>query len=261
MNIEAMKQALAALQEITGVRLTFRQSEAITALRQAIEEAENQEPDLPPVEIGVDVTEHGTTVMAFYRRPNAVMEMFYSQFHPQPKQPKNPPIHIQNHTHTEQTGRCTSCGGALPVTGRLDRTGECDCIEPLENPIANQPETSGSPMPVACKHKRYSNDVTEDIANCYDCGAEGRMRFVANDTSPQQAEKQEPVCDKDPYLCWSVRCQLGKVCKNTSPPRKPWVGLTDEEFKFIASKYLLTTEVGLEYFQEEIEQRLKERNT
>ena len=39
--------------------------------------------------------------------------------------------------------------------------------------------------------------------------------------------EQEPVCDKDPGGCWNVRCQLGKVCKNTAPtPRKP---LTDEE--------------------------------
>lgn len=30
--------------------------------------------------------------------------------------------------------------------------------------------------------------------------------------------EQEPVCDKDPQGCWSVRCQLGKKCKNTSPP-------------------------------------------
>lgn len=24
-------------------------------------------------------------------------------------------------------GRCTYCGGSLPVTGRADRTGECAC--------------------------------------------------------------------------------------------------------------------------------------
>ena len=34
----------------------------------------------------------------------------------------------------------------------------------------------------------------------------------------QPAQQQEPVCDKDPQGCWSVRCQLGNVCKNTSPP-------------------------------------------
>ena len=44
-------------------------------------------------------------------------------------------------------------------------------------------------------------------------------------------------------------------------PQRTWVGLDTEEFKFIASKYLLNREVGLEYFQEEIETKLKERNT
>ena len=82
-----------------------RLHEEIDELRDYIEQAEKQEPDLPPVEIGVDVTEHGTTVVAFYRRPNAVMEMFYSQFHPQPKQPKNPSIRIQNHSHTDHPTR------------------------------------------------------------------------------------------------------------------------------------------------------------
>ena len=43
----------------------------------------------------------------------------------------------------------------------------------------------------------------------------------------EQAEKQEPGCDKDPRGCWNVRCQLGKVCKNTTPPQRH--PLTDEE--------------------------------
>lgn len=39
--------------------------------------------------------------------------------------------------------------------------------------------------------------------------------------------EQELICDKDPQGCWNVRCQLGKVCKNTTPPtRQP---LTDEK--------------------------------
>ena len=47
----------------------------------------------------------------------------------------------------------------------------------------------------------------------------------------------------------------------TATPKREWVGLTDEEFKFIASKYLLNREAGLGYFQEEIEAKLKEKNT
>ena len=40
--------------------------------------------------------------------------------------------------------------------------------------------------PVACKHFRYSVDVHEQIGNCLDCGAEGRMRFVVAAPEPQQ---------------------------------------------------------------------------
>ena len=36
----------------------------------------------------------------------------------------------------------------------------------------------------------------------------------------------EPICDKDPRGCWSVRCQLGKNCKNTHPAKT----LTDEVY-------------------------------
>ena len=39
-------------------------------------------------------------------------------------------------------------------------------------------------------------------------------------TAIEQVDKQEPVCDKDPRGCWSVRCQLEKKCKNT-PPAAP----------------------------------------
>ena len=54
--------------------------------------------------------------------------------------------------------------------------------------------------------------------------------------------------------------QNGDVGLYTIPPQRTWVGLSVEEFKFIASKYLLSREVGLEYFQEEIEGKLKEKN-
>jgi hypothetical protein len=49
-----------------------------------------KEDQLPPVDIGVDVTPEGTHVVACYNRPDAVQEMFYSQFHPltKPEQSK-----------------------------------------------------------------------------------------------------------------------------------------------------------------------------
>ena len=77
---------------------------------------------------------------------------------------------------------------------------------------------------------------------------------------PQQVEEQEPVCDKDPRGCWSVRCQLGKVCKNTSlQPQREWVGLTDEEIttcKRTEKRYLSSQE-----FARAIEAKLKDKNT
>ena len=57
--------------------------------------------------------------------------------------------------------------------------------------------------------------------------------LVLQHIAPPRQEKQEPVCDKDPRGCWNVRCQLGKVCKNTAPPqRQP---LTDEEIGLLTT--------------------------
>ena len=117
--IEVLKQALEALEQWNTP--LYKRGTVIETLRQAIAELESQEPvalvidgvlvesalpekytghlyttppqrteqeqPLPPVEIGVDVTADGASVVAFYRRPNAVMEMFYSQFHPAPQRP------------------------------------------------------------------------------------------------------------------------------------------------------------------------------
>jgi len=46
--------------------------------------------------------------------------------------------------------------------------------------------------------------------------------------------EQEPVCDKDPQGCWSVRCQLGKVCKHAAP--RQWQGLTEERIEELAKE-------------------------
>lgn len=83
-------------------------------------------------------------------------------------------------------------------------------------------DSSGTEQPARCRHRIADarNPVVKSGYLCVDCGA----LFAAADHTKQPA--QEPVCDKDPQGCWSVRCQLGKVCKNTSPqPSKPWVGL------------------------------------
>jgi hypothetical protein len=59
----------------------------------------------------------------------------------------------------------------------------------------------------------------------------------------------------------SHKAFLDDVPLYTSPKKREWVGLTDEEFKFIASKYSLPTQTGMEYFKDELEAKLKEKNT
>ena len=56
--------------------------------------AQPEEKKLHPVSIGIDVTQAGTTVTAFYRKPDAVMEMFYAQFHPMPQPAQEPVAHL-----------------------------------------------------------------------------------------------------------------------------------------------------------------------
>ena len=41
---------------------------------------------------------------------------------------------------------------------------------------------------MTCKHNRYTLDIQEQIGHCFDCGAEGRMRFVVGD--PVRAERE-----------------------------------------------------------------------
>ena len=66
-------------------------NQTITAIKEAL--AQPEEEKLHPVHIGVDVTKEGTAVTAFYRKPDAVMEVFYAQFHPM-AQPEQEPVAI-----------------------------------------------------------------------------------------------------------------------------------------------------------------------
>ena len=94
---QALELALEALEEAWYHVGTFQPTEkaidlydeARTAIKEAL--AQPEEEKLHPVHIGVDVTREGTAVTAFYRKPDAVMEMFYSQFHPL-AQPEQEPV-------------------------------------------------------------------------------------------------------------------------------------------------------------------------
>jgi hypothetical protein len=97
-----------------------------------------------------------------------------------------------------------------------------EAITALRQALEQQPADE----PVACQHKRYTVDVNEQTGTCHDCGAEGRMRFVVNDTRPQPAA---------------------------------WVGLSPEEIWEIA--YDRDTANGPLTFARAIEAKLREKNT
>ena len=72
---------------------------------------------------------------------------------------------------------------------------------------------------------------------------------------------QEPVCDKDPQGCWNVRCQLGKKCINTTPPKREWVGLTAEDFSAIKFPAEMRFPAEFRAGARWADTKLKEKNT
>ena len=83
---DAIKEALA---QEKALQALHDENERLGLYKDAY--AQPEEEKLHPVHIGVDVTREGTSVTAFYRKPDAVMEMFYSQFHPL-AQPEQEPV-------------------------------------------------------------------------------------------------------------------------------------------------------------------------
>jgi len=99
--------------------------------------------------------------------------------------------------------------------------------------------TSNSDINVVGLHKTvtelYEQGRADEREAQVCCGDYEKCMKACTPRGRWLAEKElatpEPVCDKDPFYCLSIRCQAGKVCKHTAPPRKGWVGLTDEEIK------------------------------
>lgn len=105
-------------------------------------------------------------------------------------------------------------------------------------PVAAQSAQSAQ-EPVACKHNRYSVDVHEQTGTCYDCGAEGRMRFVVDGTAPPSRESVQPVAEVlmhegekivDASMAWMDSTPIGTQLY-AAPPSRKWQSLTDEEIR------------------------------
>lgn len=84
---------------------------------EAFKQPEPTEPKLPKVVIGVDVTPDGTYVTAAYHRPDQVMEVFYSEFHPMP-------------VPTQPVPKCRCCGTTENLHEDLGSGGPYRCSSP-----------------------------------------------------------------------------------------------------------------------------------
>ncbi len=132
-------------------------------------------------------------------------------------------------------------------------------VSEYDIPLYTHPQPKREQEPVACQHKRYSIDVTEQIGTCIDCGSEGRMHFVVDDTHPKpEAEKQEPFGiwhqgltedESDFYLLkdsGDVSCpDCIKLYTHPQPKREP---LTDEQILALwEDTYVQRGSTGIEF--------------
>lgn len=80
----------------------------------------------------------------------------------------------------------------IKLTSWLDQYEQPDVVDNADKVIdalCKAIEQAETQEHVTCQHKRYSVDVHEQTGTCYDCGAEGRMRFVVNETAPPQRQR------------------------------------------------------------------------
>ena len=120
-------------------------------------------------------------------------------------------------------------------------------------------------------NKEVMKQALEALKNTSPLGfnPETDRKFYATIEALEEAlnkEQGEPVCDKDLRGCWSIRCQLGKKCKNTPQQRKP---LTDKQIDeipfalFVPDQDGMSTTEGLREFARAIESAhgIKDKNT
>jgi len=92
------------------------------------------------------------------------------------------------------------------------------------------------------------------LMQCCDCELIHEVDFRVVRYESEDSEVYEVVDDLN------LQAQMRLKRRDDLSPKRQWVGLTDEEFKFIASKYSLSTQTGMEYFKDELEAKLKEKN-
>lgn len=249
-------------------------------LGQALAQPE-QEPSQPPVFIGVDVTPEGTHVTAFYRKPDAVPEMFYSEFHPLAQPEQANPIDTYERAYYE---------------GKRAGIAESEAIktQPEQEPVANEVQLNiirWWPDGFANRLEHVWKDLIGFIPNyklldlqrllaefgftmkIYE-GEAPNISEPVKERISEPAENLEPVaymhtCGSDiqintlPAHCYGNNWTRTPLY--TAPPKREWQGLTDEE------RVQAFVDAGLELaymdydadmkISKVIEAKLKEKNT
>jgi len=87
-----------------------------------------------------------------------------------------------------------------------------------DDPIRSCPSCDPKALAKQKQNEPVLTDV-EWLARRTDAAYNAGYKEGVKDAHAKQ-EHGEPVCDKDPQGCYSVRCQLGNKCKNTPQPKQ-----------------------------------------
>jgi hypothetical protein len=273
MSIKAMKQALDALEELmpTGAATLHLRENAITALRQAIAEAEKEATLQEISDIGQEIEQWDTSDMAhrsgglsveqepvawmnkdgwigLYKQGDATIPLYTAP-------PKRP---VKSYT------------GGYPQYATDDMSTKPENIDTSEErvheiDILRQSEREGW---------RYAKECEAEIKRLKEL-AEYRLQLLMK--MPEQAD-QEPVAwvskpdfieqqtveGRSRRVWWECNTGVG-IPFYTAPPKREWVGLTDEEIHKIIANCTPNNaaQVELSDFAKAIsnaEAKLKEKN-
>ena len=255
---KAIKEALAQSEQKyhRGDRLICLETEEYCVIH--ISGADRQWVKFPDSHIGVDVTQEGTAVTAFYRKPNAVMEMFYSQFHPlaQPEQEPVGSLSVRYHRGCKSmTNTDFDYNGNLP---------EGD-YELYTTPP--QPEFAIGDIR-ALRHRIHELEG-EVIGYKQILDAQPGQEPVDFDAIIADIEaiscryRGDPSHDHCPY---KIRSESADTVRRhasyyTTPPQRTWVGLTQDELNMIGDSMRTWNSWTITDVYFAIEAKLKDKNT
>jgi hypothetical protein len=239
MTIEAMKQALEALNYLQGLVDTERGPKAAAALRQAIAEAEKQEP----IKIDGNTSDGYHTFNELYEFRKAYNVALFNEWAAGGKCS----VHKSWRHHD---GELCFGGGWFIVVAVLPNGQISNHYEAKDWDLFAIPETERALF-------EFDGHTGSDVI--------ARLKTYTT-PQPQQAEKQEPVAYPDgdvvgPCICGSWPGGKCLKCPRITPqPQREWVGLTDAEKMNIAVACGCMSADWID-FAKAIEQALKEKNT